>query len=221
MAEGAADRAHDFGGRLVEPGLWVEAIGRTAWPAGSPALFLDRDGTVNVDTEFPSQPEEIVLRDEIVGIVRAANEAGIPVVIVTNQSGIARGYLDWSAFAAVNARVLELLRARGCGVDLVVACAYHESGTGPLAVADHPMRKPNPGMLLLAGERLGLDLSRSMMVGDKPTDMGAARRAGLAAGWLVGGGDSRVSGFAVRALDSEAERQALADAIAAMGAARG
>ena len=214
MAERSADRAPDFGGRLVEPGLWVEATRRTDWPAGRPALFLDRDGTINIDTGYPSDPDEVVLREEIAEIVRAGNEAGIPVVVATNQSGIARGYFDWSGFAAVNARVLQLLEAQGCHVDLVIACAYHESGQGPLGQADHPMRKPNPGMLLLARDRLGLDLQRSIMVGDKPADMEAARRAGLAAGWLIGGGGAALPGFVVRALYTDADRLALVASIA-------
>lgn len=221
MAERAEDRAPGFGGRLVEPGLWVEATGRTDWPAGRPALFLDRDGTVNVDTGYPSRPDEVVLRDEIVEIVRAGNDAAIPVVVVTNQSGIARGYLGWREFAAVNARVLELLGARGCMVDLVIACAYHESGQGFLGIADHPMRKPNPGMIFMARERLRLDLSRSIMVGDKPADMEAARRADLAAGWLIGEGETRPPGFAVHALDNESDRQELVKAIGAMGTTPG
>ena len=150
------------------------------------AIFLDRDGTVNVDTEYPSDPADIVLLPEIVPVVKAANRAGMPVVIVTNQSGIARGYFGWREFGAVNGRVLDLLAAEGAGVDLVLACAYHEKGTGPLAVAGHAMRQPNPGMLLLAAERLDIDLAGSIMVGDKPSDMEAGRRAGLSRLFLVG-----------------------------------
>ena len=209
-----SELAPDLAGFLVEPGLWVEATGRTDWPTGRPALFLDRDGTVNVDTDYPSDPDEIVLREEFVEIIRAGNEAGIPVVIATNQSGIARGYFGWPEFAAVNARVLDLLAVRGCVIDLVIACAYHESGQGPLGQADHPMRKPNPGMLLLARDRLGLDLQRSIMVGDMPADMEAARRAGLAAGWLIGGGGAALPGFVVRALYTDADRLALVASIA-------
>lgn len=164
---------------LETPGLWVERVGGRTFAPGRPALFLDRDGTINVDTGYPSDPAAIVLRDEIVPAIRAANVGGLPVVVVTNQSGIARGYFGWSGFAAVNARVLALLAEQGCGVDGVLACAYHEAGSGVLGVADHPMRKPNPGMFLRAAEMLRLDLSRSIMVGDSVSDMEAGLRAGL------------------------------------------
>ena len=164
---------------LTEPGVWVERIGDRVFPERLPALFLDRDGTINVDTDYPSNPAEIVLRDDIVPAIAAANRAGIPVVVVTNQSGIARGYFDWSVFADVNGRVLELLREQSVFVDMVLACAYHEAGVGPLALADHPMRKPNPGMLIEAAKRLDLDLRRSLIVDDKLADMQAGRRAGL------------------------------------------
>lgn len=169
---------------LAEPGLWVERVGDRVFAADAPALFLDRDGTVNVDTGYPGDPDGIALLDDIVPLIAAANARAMPVVIVTNQSGIARGYFGWGDFAAVNRRVLHLLAEKGASVDMVVACAYHEAGEGGLRAADHPMRKPNPGMLLVAANRLGIDLKRSVIVGDKPTDLEAGRRAGLARGFL-------------------------------------
>lgn len=172
---------------LQEPGLWVERIGDKSFPDASPALFLDRDGTINVDTGYPSDPRHVLLRGEILPVIQAANEARWPVVIVTNQSGIARGYFGWEAFAAVNGQVLELLREKDCFVDLVVACAYHEAGAGALGVCDHPMCKPNPGMLLRAAEMMRADLGGSIMVGDKEADIEAGRRAGLSRLFLVGG----------------------------------
>lgn len=172
---------------LDEPGLWVERVGSKTFAEGSPALFLDRDGTINVDTGYPCDPRQVALRDEILPLIQAANRAGWPVIVVTNQSGIARGYFGWDAFAAVNGRVLELLGEKDCSVDLVIACAYHEAGEGTLAVRDHPMRKPNPGMLLRAAEMLKVDLSGSMMLGDKDADVEAGRRAGLPRLFLVDG----------------------------------
>jgi D-glycero-D-manno-heptose 1,7-bisphosphate phosphatase len=148
-------------------------------------------------------------------VIAAANQSGIPVVIVTNQSGIARGYYGWDAFARVNGRVLDLLAEQNAFVDMVLACAYHEAGSGPLAIADHPMRKPNPGMLIEARKRLHLDLSRSLIVGDKPADMEAGQRAGLPRGWLVDGEGSRQPGFEVLPLRNDLE--ALLVAVKALG----
>jgi D-glycero-D-manno-heptose 1,7-bisphosphate phosphatase len=198
---------------LVEPGLWVERVGARDFPADCPALFLDRDGTINVDTGYPDDPAAMVLRDGIAPVIEAANQRGVPVVVVTNQSGIARGYFGWDAFARVNGRVLQLLGEQNAFVDMVLACAYHDAGSGPLAIADHPMRKPNPGMLLEAGRRLGLDLERSLIVGDKPADMEAGQRAGLTRGWLVDGEGSTMSGLSVSPLGDAADLEALLTAI--------
>ncbi|GLQ79754.1 haloacid dehalogenase [Mesorhizobium huakuii] len=202
---------------LTEPGVWIERIGARVFPPHPPALFLDRDGTINVDTDYPSDPAEIVLRDNIVPAIAAANRVGIPVVVVTNQSGIARGYFGWSAFAAVNGRVLELLGDQGVFVDMVLACAYHEAGVGPLAIPNHPMRKPNPGMLVEAGKRLALDLQRSLIVGDKLADMQAGERAGLAQGWMVDGEAEVQPGFAIRPLRNSSDLGDLLAAIETLG----
>ncbi|MEZ2329143.1 D-glycero-alpha-D-manno-heptose-1,7-bisphosphate 7-phosphatase [Mesorhizobium sp. RCC_202] len=203
----------DAGLPLAEPGLWVERVGARAFAAGLPALFLDRDGTINVDTGYPDDPDAIILRDGMAQVIEAANQRGIPVAVVTNQSGIARGYFGWDAFAKVNGRVLDLLAEQNAFVDMVLACAYHEAGSGPLAVADHPMRKPNPGMLIEAGRRLGLDLKRSLIVGDKSADMEAGRGAGLARGWLVDGDASTMDGLSVLPLRDAHDLDGLVTAI--------
>lgn len=214
MAETAGDpdrRLH-----LEEAGLWVQSLADRNWTAGRPALFLDRDGTINVDTGYPKSPEEIVLLPAILPAIRAANAGGLPTIIVSNQSGVARGLLDWHDFAGVNDRVLELLRAEGCAIDMVIACAYHDAGKPPLGAADHPMRKPNPGMLLKAAAVLGIDLKRSIIIGDKPSDMEAGRRAGLAAGWLVGEHEAMTGDFPCRPLREAADYKALENAIGAL-----
>lgn len=201
---------------LVEPGLWVERLETMSQTAGRPALFLDRDGTINVDTGYPSNPVEVELRPSMLPIIRAANKAGMPAVIVSNQSGIARAFLGWAGFAAVNGRIIDLLENEGCAISMVLACAYYEKGFAPYVVPDHPMRKPNPGMILLAAQTLGADLGRSIMVGDKDSDMQAGRRAGLAEGWMVGGNNSASgseSGYPVKALNTRADHRSLVERI--------
>jgi len=170
---------------LESPGLWVDiAILASAEP--TPALFLDRDGTVIVDTGYPRKPADVTLLPGLLPAVRTANRLGVPVVVVSNQSGIARGLLTWDDFAQVDARMKSLLGAAGCIVDATLACAYFPSSDPALDVPDHPMRKPNPGMLQLAAERLNLDLGNSLIVGDRPTDLAAGASAGLSQGFLVG-----------------------------------
>lgn len=205
MAEAAAPTA---GLPLAEPGLWVEL--RATRPerfAGRPALFLDRDGTLNIDTGYPKHPDEIVLVEEIVPVVRAATEADVPIVVITNQSGIARGLLDWKDFASTNGRLAELLAERGCRIDLVIACAYLDGAPPPYGAANHAMRKPNPGMVLAAARILKLDLTHSIIVGDRARDLEAGRRAGLHRGWMVGAADSPPPspGFSVRRLADDAD----------------
>lgn len=192
---------------LEEPGLWVQPFPRGIDFSGRPALFLDRDGVLNVDTGYPAAPGDIVILDRAVSLIRAANRAGSPAIVVSNQSGIARGYFSWLDFAAVTAHIAEELEARDARLDLVLACAYHPHGQPPLDIADHPMRKPNPGMLLRAAALCGADLAGSVIVGDRASDMEAGRKAGLRRGLLAGSGAAAEelsdATFAVRALGEE------------------
>ncbi len=143
-----------------------------------PAVFLDRDGTLNEEVDYLHKPEDLVMIPGVCAAVARLNAAGIPVIVVTNQSGIGRGYYGWQDFAAVMSRMGTLLAIENAHVDGVYVSAHHEKGQGDYAVADHPDRKPNPGMLLRAAEEHGLDLKRSWMVGDKGIDVEAGRRAG-------------------------------------------
>lgn len=167
----------------ADKGLWIELRGDSACFAGRPALFLDRDGVINVDCGYPSKPSEIVILESIVSTIKLANDAGWAVVVVTNQSGIARGYFTWKDFAAVTAHIDWELERRGARIDAVLACAYHENGYVPLDVANHPMRKPQPGMFIEAQKLLQINLHQSIMIGDKVTDFEAAEAAGVTASY--------------------------------------
>ncbi len=101
-------------------------------------------------------------------------------VLITNQSGIARGYFGWREFAAVQEGIAAALGAAGARIDAVYACPHHPTGRPPYRHPDHPARKPNPGMLRRAAEALSLDLARSWLIGDRVVDIGAARAGGLA-----------------------------------------
>ena len=161
-----------------------------------PAIFLDRDGTLNEEVDFLCDPEQLVLIPGAAAAVARLNAKGIPVVVVTNQSGIGRGKYGWEDFAAVMSRMGTLLALENAWIDAVYASPHHENAQGDYAVADHPERKPNPGMLLRAAEEHGLDLSRSWMVGDKGLDLEAGRRAGCRVALVRTGYGSKVDGAA-------------------------
>ena len=190
--------------RLETPGLWVRINNPDTDFSGRPALFLDRDGVINADTGYPGAPGNIVLLDLAVPLIRDANQRGFAVIVVTNQSGVGRGFYDWGAFAAVTDHIDARLAERGARVDFVLACAYHRDARPPFDIADHPMRKPNPGMILRGAELSGVDVSLSVIVGDRVSDMQAGKRAGLKRGWLVGNrsdaGEAASARFPVRHL---------------------
>jgi D-glycero-D-manno-heptose 1,7-bisphosphate phosphatase len=175
-------------------GLHVERL-TTSSAVGLPALFLDRDGVLVVDSGYLHRPEDVVLVAGTAEAVAAVNRAGIPVILVTNQAGIGRGYYGWDDFDAVQRQLIDRLAEEDAHVDLVLACACHAEGRGPYAAAEHPWRKPRPGMFLEAGRMLELDLTRSFVVGDQVSDLQAGAAAGLREGALVqGGGDPTAEG---------------------------
>ena len=182
-------------------GLWCEVLSPPAQDggfSGRAALFLDRDGVIVDEVHYLHRPAEVRVVPGAAAVIAAANAHGVPVVVVTNQSGIGRGYYDWAAFRAVEAEIRRRLADAGAAVDLVLACP-HVPPEG--ADTDIPGRKPHPGMLWRAGAALGLDLAGSWIVGDRPGDLGAGRRGGLAGGVLVASGHAVT---AARAAEAEA-----------------
>lgn len=177
--------------RLVDGlGLWFERSS-TSFEPGRPALFLDRDGVIVEETHYLGRAEDVRMIARAAAAIACANLAGLPVVVITNQAGIGRGYYGWGDFIAVQDRICENLAAAGAHVDVVLACAYHEAGQGDFAQPHHPWRKPSPGMILAAADTLALDLGRSMVVGDKISDLEAGRNAGVGRGVLVESGHGR------------------------------
>jgi D-glycero-D-manno-heptose 1,7-bisphosphate phosphatase len=146
-----------------------------------PAVFLDRDGTLIEDAHFLARPEQVWLLPGAVAAVARLNRRGTPVVVVTNQSGVARGLFPEAAVHAVHAHLSRLLAEHGARIDAFYHCPHHPKA----AVAAYRLacacRKPRPGMLVAAARDLGLDLARSWMIGDKPDDAGAGAAAGCRA----------------------------------------
>ena len=201
---------------LIDAGLWCQ-IGPGDF-AGRPALFLDRDGVIVVDTNYLGRVEDLRMIAGSAAAIARCNALGVPVVLVTNQSGIARGYYDWNGFEAVQAAMSEELARAGGHLDAVLACAYHGEGSEPLRVADHPWRKPKPGMIVTAAERMKLELSRSWIIGDQVHDLATGLAAGLAGGTLLAAGDSerRKATALASAQFTVATASNLADAVAGL-----
>jgi len=130
----------------------------------TPALFLDRDGVLIKDRHHLCDPNDIQLCPGSQELLEASHQHGLPVVIITNQSGISRGYFDWSNYERVTDRPLEIL-----GSDAQIVGIY-ANGHGPDAQACS-WRKPSPAMLLEAKRELNLDLKRSILVGDRRSDL--------------------------------------------------
>jgi D-glycero-D-manno-heptose 1,7-bisphosphate phosphatase len=144
----------------------------------SAAIFLDRDGTLVEARHYPTRPEELVVYQGLADELRVAQRAGFRLVLITNQSGLARGYFDWAQLERMHEALLETLRSHGVTIDGIYVCPHHPEGTiGELAI-DCECRKPKPGMLLRAARELGLNLSRSWFIGDILDDVEAGNRAG-------------------------------------------
>ncbi len=148
-----------------------------------PALFLDRDGTLIEDVGYPRDPEGVVLLPGAAAALREARRVGLALVIVSNQSGVARGIISPAEADAVQARVTSLFEDEGVRFDGAYFC-FHGPDDGCTC------RKPAPGMLLRAAEELALELPASLMIGDKPSDVEAGVAAGCAAVALGPGGVS-------------------------------
>ncbi len=145
-----------------------------------PAVFFDRDNTLIVSDGYLGDPERVVLMDGAAAAIARARELGFATVIVSNQSGVARGMFDEDAVHAVNAKLDELLATENphAVIDRHEFCPDHPDGTVERYRQDHDRRKPKAGMILHAAEALALDLSRSWLIGDAPRDVEAGKAAG-------------------------------------------
>lgn len=168
--------------------LFSQVLNRAQGAGRRGGLFLDRDGVVVEEVSYLHRPGDVRLIPGAADVVAAANRRGVPVILVTNQAGIGRGHYGWDDFIAVHDRLNDDLAQAGAFVNGVFACPHHGDGKPPYDCADHPWRKPNPGMLLAAAARLPVALGKSWIVGDRATDLEAGRNAGLAGGVHVATG---------------------------------
>ncbi len=152
--------------------------------SGRPAVFMDRDGCLIEEVGYLNHPSRVRILPRTAAAVARLNAAGIPALMATNQAGIARGYFSAEMLAEINAEVVRQLEREGARLDGLYVCTHHPTAGSPPYRQLCQCRKPKPGLLRRAAEELGLDLSRSVMVGDKPSDVEAGQAAG-GAGVLV------------------------------------
>jgi D-glycero-D-manno-heptose 1,7-bisphosphate phosphatase len=145
-----------------------------------PAVFFDRDNTLIVSDGYLGDPEGVILIDGAADAVARARQLGYATVVFTNQSGVARGMFTEEKVHAVNARLDEMLQDQNTHavIDRHEYCPFHPEGSIEAYRKDSDLRKPKPGMILQAAERLALDLSRSWVIGDAPRDIEAGHAAG-------------------------------------------
>jgi len=168
------------------PGIGGEGWGAPAAAGGRRALFLDRDGVVNVERAYVHRIQDFEFNAGLFELCRAATERGYLLAILTNQAGIGRGYYGEDDFARLTAWMQGEFGARGLPAPRVYYCPHHPSaGTGAYR-RECPSRKPRPGMILAARHDGGLDLGRSLLIGDMAGDLEAGRRAGVGGLCLLG-----------------------------------
>jgi len=144
-----------------------------AAPGLRPGVFVDRDGTLNIEHGYLREPSLVELLPHAAEAIALLNAAAIPVIIITNQSGIGRGLITLAEFDAVNQALWDALQHEGAYYDALYYCP-HDPTIEPRCFC----RKPQPGLLLQAAADLGLDLARSFLIGDKVSDVLAGRSAG-------------------------------------------
>lgn len=140
------------------------------------ALFLDRDGVINVDRAYVYRKEDFHFMDGIFDLCHAAKEKGYLIIIVTNQSGIERGYYTELDYLTLTQYMLDEFARNAITIDDIYYCPHLQ----------HEDRKPSPGMILKAQKKHHIDLKASLMIGDKPRDLEAGQRAGIPVNLLIG-----------------------------------
>jgi D-glycero-D-manno-heptose 1,7-bisphosphate phosphatase len=144
-----------------------------------PAAFLDRDGVINIDGGYTFRPADLRFTSTAVAAIRRLNDAGWWVIVVTNQSGVARGLFGTADVEAFHAHMADRLAAEGARIDAFYYCPFHPDGSVPAFSRAHEDRKPGPGMVQRAMRDRPIDAERSVLIGDKASDMEAAAAAGI------------------------------------------
>lgn len=161
---------------------------------GRKVAFLDRDGVINLDRAYVHKWDDFEFVPGAVDAMRRLREAGYVLVVVTNQSGLARGMYSEAEYQALTAAMCAALTQAGADVEAVYHCPHHPKGQVAELAVECDCRKPAPGMILRAAQELGVSLADSFLVGDKPSDIEAARAAGVGRAYIVQSDNSESSG---------------------------
>ena len=170
--------------QINKQNIWAEKITRKKF-FNTPCLFLDRDGVLIDWKNSLMKISEAKIIKGCEKIIKECNNKDIPVILITNQGGIGIGLHSWKDFALIQKKLLNQLLKKNTKVAGVIACAHHPYAKGNLHHLNHPCRKPNGGMFLIAKKLFNLDLENSWMIGDKINDLKAAFSKGLKGGFLV------------------------------------
>lgn len=182
VADGLLE-GEEYQGYFLDMGLpetYAQAKAEVPSRRQRPGAFMDRDGVLNVDLGYTYKPTDLRWVEGACEAVRALNDAGYFVIVVTNQAGVARGYYDEADVLAFHVEMRLQLAAYGAHIDAFYHCPYHpDASTDRFRHADHPERKPNPGMILKAFEEWPIRRDGSFLIGDRQSDLDAAAAAGL------------------------------------------
>lgn len=148
------------------------------YKGAKPAVFLDRDGTINEQMGYINHTCRFKLLPGAADAIKRLNDAGIPVVVVSNQSGLARGYFPEELLTAVHEKMNTLLAENGAHVDAIYYCPHHPEAKEERFRVTCDCRKPKPGLVLQASEEMGLDPEQSYLVGDRWSDIKTAANCG-------------------------------------------
>jgi len=178
------------------------------------AVFLDRDGTLIREVGYLSRPDEIRVLPEACEAVRRINQAGLKAIVITNQSGLGRGFFDEAELGAIHARLSELFAAEDASLDAFFYCPHHPDSQHPAFSRVCDCRKPSPGLLERARDVLGVSLADSVIIGDKLVDVESGHRAG-ALGILVRTGYGEFSELQLKDKENQTEPDHVADNVLA------
>jgi D-glycero-D-manno-heptose 1,7-bisphosphate phosphatase len=168
---------------------------------GARAAFLDRDGVINVDHGYVHRIDRFELLPGVPAALRRLNAAGLLLIVVTNQSGIARGLYTEADYAALTRHLRHVLAAEGVELDAIYHCPHMPDATVARYRRQCDCRKPSPGMILRGIAEFGIDPAQSVLFGDKPSDIEAGRAAGVRWCCLVADEDSGATGADLVAAD--------------------